>query len=367
LFISPSSLPTSHPDAILIRRRMAKGLRLFALLAVASGVAVIALTAGRQTLSGLAGVRWHWLLATTALWLVAALVDGGRLAVLSRAGEHPLTLGRSVSVIYIGYFMAAVTPFQVGGLPLQLYFMNGWGANPGRASAMLLIRGALFYGVLFAAAPLVAAILGPQTGLLKALGMYVVLTLAFAGLVILATIAFRDRLAAWSGRLGRSQRPTRLRRLLAWLFVQLEGLGAGLRTYLRRDKLKYLVSATALTAVFMAAVFSMSATLLCGLGVSTNAFKTMGLDLLLCSVTLFVPTPGATGVAEAGAAGLFTMVCPKYLLGPYILLWRLFSFYLGAIVGGFLTLRHLPARRNLTFAAGTEVRTPAAALGGDPR
>jgi len=329
-----------------VRRRVARGLRLFILLTVASAVAVMALTAGRQTLHGLAGAKWLWLLATAALWLIAALVDGVRLAVLSRAGEDPLTLGRSVSVIYIGYFMAAVTPFQFGGLPLQLYLMNGWGANPGRASAMLLLRGALFYGMLFIAAPLIAVLLGPETGLLKALGVYVTFALVVASLVILMAIAFPAGFAARSSRLGPGQRSGRVRRLLTWLLVQLGDLVAGLRLYLRRDRLKYLVSAITLTVVFMAAVFGMSATLLWSLGVKANAFKTMGLNLLLCSVMLFVPTPGATGIAEAGAAGLFIAVCPKYLLGPYVLLWRLFSFYLGAIVGGILTLRHIPVRRN---------------------
>jgi|GEM_PF-706811 uncharacterized protein (TIRG00374 family) len=337
---------TGLPDAGLDRRRIAQGLRLFILLAVASSVAVIALTAGRRTLSGLAEVKWQWLLATAALWLVAALVDGVRLAVLSRAGESPLTLARSVSAIYIGYFMAAVTPFQVGGLPLQLYLMKGWGVNPGRASAMLLLRGALFYVMLFAVAPFVACSHEPGIGLLKALGAYVLLALTVLGLAVLATVAFPTRLAAWSRRLAHGPQTGRARRLLAWLLVHLKGLAAGLRMYVRPGGFKYLISAITLTAVFMAAVFGMSATLLCGLGVKTNALKTMGLNLLLCSVMLFVPTPGATGVAEAGAAGLFTLVCPQYLLGPYVLLWRLFSFYLGALVGGVLTLRHLSVRRD---------------------
>jgi len=57
-----------------------------------------------------------------------------------------------------------------------------------------------------------------------------------------------------------------------------------------------------------------------------------------------VPTPGASGVAEVGAAGLYAAVCPKAMLGVYVVLWRLFSFYGGALVGGILALRHISKR-----------------------
>jgi uncharacterized protein (TIRG00374 family) len=335
---------TAPANGIVARRQVARGLRLFVLLAGAAGAVVLALTVNRETLAGLAGIRWLWLAATVALWLTAVLIDGFRLAVLSRAGDHPLTFGRAVSVIYIGYFMAAVTPFQVGGLPLQLYLMNGWGASPGKASALLLLRGTLFYGVLFAAAPFVAGLLGARALLLQVLGTYIGLAVCVGGLLVLAGLAFPAWFAAWRTRLSLRPQPGQVRRLLLWLLAQLEGLGTGLRMYFHRNKLKYLIAGAGLTVCFMASVFGMSATLLAGLGQHADPLRTMGLNLLLCSVMLFVPTPGATGVAEAGAAGLYSMVCPKYMLGAYVLLWRVFSFYLNAAVGGLLTFRHLSVR-----------------------
>jgi uncharacterized membrane protein YbhN (UPF0104 family) len=56
---------------------------------------------------------------------------------------------------------------------------------------------------------------------------------------------------------------------------------------------------------------------------------------------MFIPTPGASGVAEVGFAALFSPVCPGELLSIYMLLWRFFTFYLGVIIGGIIVINIL--------------------------
>jgi len=336
----------------LTRRRIARGVRVFIFFAVAAAIGVIAFTASRETLTGLARLKWYWLLATVGLWFVAAGLDGLRFSVLSRAGEHRLTIFEAFALVNIGYFMAAVTPFQVGGLPLQLYIMHRWGISPGKASAMLLVRGVLFYGLLFAAAPFVALRLGVSSALLTVLTAYIAVIIAAGFALILIALVFPARLAAGRERLAARPQPGRFRRTLVWLLGEVAGFTGGLRLFLNGPNLGYLLLATVLTAISMVALFGMSATLLAGLGVPADAPRAMGLNLLLCSVMLFVPTPGASGVAEAGAAGLYSLICPRYMLGVYVVLWRLFSFYLGALAGGLLTLRHLSGNKTATDSAG---------------
>jgi uncharacterized protein (TIRG00374 family) len=334
------------------RRNIARGVRIFVAIAVVAAVVVIGLTASRETLAGLSRLKWYWLAATVGLWFAAAGLDGLRLAVLSRAGEHPLTAFQAFEIIYIGYFMAAVTPFQVGGLPLQLYIMHRWGISPGKASAMLLVRGVLFYGMLFAAAPFVAMRLGASNALLKVLAGYIAVIIAGGIALVLVSLVFPSKLDAWRERLAAKANPGRLQRWFIWLLGELHGFTGGLRLFLRGRNLGHLLLAALLTVICMTSLFAMSATLLSGLGLPTDAPRAMGINLLLCSVMLFVPTPGASGVAEAGAAGLYSMICPKYMLGVYVVLWRLFSFYLGALAGGILTLRHLGGRKPAPGTSG---------------
>jgi len=334
--------PVAAPS--LTRRTIARGVRVFIFIAVAAAVGVLAFTASRETLAGLARVRWYWLAATCVLWFVAAVFDGWRLAVLSHATEHRLSLRASIEIIFIGYFMAAVTPFQVGGLPLQLYIMNNRGIAPGRATSLLLMRGVLFYGMLFAAAPVVAVRLNASTAIVKVLAGYITVIVAAGAALVVASVAFPAQVRRWHQQLSQKPSPGWLRRGVLWVLDEFDGFVDGLKVYRQSHNLGWLALGVLVTVVCIVSLFAMSATLLAGLGVQTDALRVMALNLLLTAVLLFVPTPGASGVAEVGAAGLYAAVCPKHMLGVYVVLWRLFSFYLGALVGGILTLRHISKR-----------------------
>jgi uncharacterized protein (TIRG00374 family) len=329
------------PAPSTTRRNLARGVRVFLLIAVAAAVVVIALTASRETLRGLGRIKLDWLALTVLLWALAAFFDGARLAVLSRVGENRLSLFASIEIIYVGYFMAAVTPFQVGGLPLQLYLMNRRGISPGSASSMLLVRGVLYYVLLLAAAPVIANLLGASTTLTHVLSGYIWLVIAMGVVLIGTSLVFPARLRALHERLSQTPKPGLVRRGVLWVLDEFDDFSAGLKLYLRPRYYGWLALALVLTLAAIAAAYAMSSTLLFGLGVANHPLRTAGLSMMLASVLLFVPTPGASGVAEAVAAGLYAQICPKYMLGVYVVLWRFFSFYLGALVGGIAALRHV--------------------------
>lgn len=326
------------------RRAINRGVRLFLAIAVAAAVVVIAVTARQETWTGLGRIKPQWLAATFALWLLAALFDGARLAALSQVGESRLSMLGSIEVIYIGYFMAAVTPFQVGGLPLQLWVMNRRGISPGKATSILLIRGVMFYGLLLTAAPLIGRLMGASTALVKILSGYIWLVIGLVALLILSSIIFPRHVRNLHDRLHQKPNPGLLRRCFLWVLDEFDEFNAGLRLFLRPRYYGWLILALVLTVAAAVAVFAMSETLLAGLGVVSRPPHAMGLSMLLASVLLFVPTPGASGVAEAVAAGLYRAICPVYMLGIYVVLWRLFSFYLGALVGGIAALRRIARR-----------------------
>lgn len=52
------------------------------------------------------------------------------------------------------------------------------------------------------------------------------------------------------------------------------------------------------------------------------------------------PTPGGSGVGEVGGVAIFQGIIPAGVIGIFVMLWRFFSQYLGAFIGGivFLTI-----------------------------
>lgn len=58
-------------------------------------------------------------------------------------------------------------------------------------------------------------------------------------------------------------------------------------------------------------------------------------------VLYFVPTPGASGVAEGGGAALFGLLVPWHVAGVMAILWRFFTEYLAIGMGAAVAIRLL--------------------------
>jgi uncharacterized protein (TIRG00374 family) len=323
-----------------------------AAVAVGSAVVLIGLTASRETLSSLARLDWRWLVVTAGLWLAAVSLDGARLSVVARIAGRRFSVLESAELILIGWFMAAVTPFQAGGLPLQLYLLRRRGIAPGEASAILLGRGIVYYALVFAVAPLAAVRLGVSAFVVRAVAGYAAVVVVTGSLVVFAGLCF-PRLPG-QARAALERRPrTRVRRFFIRLLGEFGGFLDGLRTILHPRQAARLGLVLLLTAGYACAYFGMSAALLAGLGVRANPLVAATASLLLSSVLISIPTPGSAGVAEAGAAVLYALVCPKPLLGVFVVLWRMVSFYLGALVGGIATFRRLAEAARAVLPSGS--------------
>jgi uncharacterized protein (TIRG00374 family) len=213
---------------------------------------------------------------------------------------------------------------------------------------MLLARGIIFYAMVFAAAPFIAVYLGVSNVMLKVLGGYIAIIIALGTVFVVLTLFFPKVVKNWEQKLAARPNPGRFRRILVRILGEFEHFADGLKLYFRGRNIWYLAVAVLLTVVYGLSYFGMTAALLAGLGVlhPQDVFRVIGINNLLVAVLLYIPTPGAGGVAEAGAAALYAMLCPKYMLGVFVVLWRLFSFYIGAIVGGAVALKHVAQTAN---------------------
>jgi len=90
----------------------------------------------------------------------------------------------------------------------------------------------------------------------------------------------------------------------------------------------YITTFLSLTFYFLTAPL-----LIRGLGIEAPFFEATILQIIMTYAVNFMPTPGASGFAEAGAAGVFGHLMPKSVLGVYVMSWRFFTGYLGIIVG----------------------------------
>jgi uncharacterized protein (TIRG00374 family) len=62
---------------------------------------------------------------------------------------------------------------------------------------------------------------------------------------------------------------------------------------------------------------------------------------LFLFILYFVPTPGASGVAEGGGAAIFSLLVPWNIAGVMAITWRFFTEYLSIAMGGIVAVRLL--------------------------
>ena len=124
----------------------------------------------------------------------------------------------------------------------------------------------------------------------------------------------------------------------------------GFNVYLQRGRASVAL-AFALTVAFFWARFSVAFFILKGLGLNTTPhhFVAVGppfvqvitVQTLLNFALYLSPTPGASGIAEAGSNTLMSPWVPAAYELPYLVLWRVLALFLCMFVGGAYVFRYL--------------------------
>jgi uncharacterized protein (TIRG00374 family) len=333
---------------VTLRRRVNIGLRVFLIITVLTIIVIMTLTLDRQTWTAMRHFKMVYLIVCFALWVLYIYMDGLRVQILSAALGNRVSIKTAIAVITSGLFLAAVTPFQTGGLPVQLYILKKEGISLGKGSVILLFRGILELLIFIFVVPLIYIhYRGLLTGnitqaLMKYLLVIYAVSMVLLLMVLLKPVFLKRQLYRFYFFLRR-KRLVKTRKLLRFfrrIFIEVADFRHSLRLYFSR-KILMLLLAFVVTVISYIALFLIAPMMLYGLGVHAPILEAIYLQLILKFLLFFVPTPGASGVSEAAFVSLFKSIAPVHLLGVYVVLWRFFTFYIGATVGGFVIIRML--------------------------
>ncbi len=320
------------------RRKILKGLKVsFFLFSLVSFI-VIAVTFSHRTLKALASFNIEFLLVAFVLWLIYVGFDSLRLVFLAKAIGRKLRVVTAFGSIYTGSFLAAVTPFQISGLPLQLWILKSRDDVPvGEGLSLLIMRGILMDLTILALFPFaLKSASGVKSSTMKIIIGYIILIL---GVVTLAYLV-----ATLKPTLIEKIIPRRFGALRHKVREEAFHLSNSMKTYFRAPKKSYLVASVVASFVSVISRSAIVPALLSGLGVKYVLEKTLFLEILLQGSLVFTPTPGGSGVAEVAGTAVFLTVCPKYLVGVLVVLWRFFTTYMNALSGGIYFLRFLSSQ-----------------------
>lgn len=294
---------------------------------------------------------WVFALICLAVLLGILAFDWLKYSVIMKATTGKFSPRTSLKVQLLGKFYDNVTPFAVGGQPMQIYYLHKKGYSGGVSSAVVLIK----YFCNMTCMCLVSL-------LLMACNTHVL------GAIETDWVRVLIHVAAWVGLAVNMFLPLMV--LFFVIFPKFSQklasfvIGAGAKLKIVKDKEKTMAKALKTVNDFRAAFKIMAKKpaefvaliLFClieeclrfalpffvmkmfnGLG-SEAGFSTMitvmALNVFVTQSVCIIPTPGNSGAIESIGTIAFTAVITNLgVLGWSVLVWRFFVFYIYIIIG----------------------------------
>ena len=315
------------------------------------GIGVLAtllvLTVNRDAIRHLLAIGPLSIVLVLALRGCSVACWGLRLAVLCRGLGYPLAVRRAIRLVLLGLLSNITAPGQAGGETFRIYELGRDRMATGTAAAVVvterLLDVVVIGGIIFASALMVQPVRVVFTATF--LGSLAALVILVGGLFVIVYYGvwhpettkrsvkyifgrFMDRCAR-SGRLKNICPSDRDRGSLMdavdrdiGLFE--EGIGK-----LSKDGRGFVAAALGMTALLWTFDFAVASLLLIALGQPPYVPESFLFQAIFQVIAQIPPMPEAVAVT-IGAASLYALIIQTYLVGVFVLLWRLFEHYLNA-------------------------------------
>jgi hypothetical protein len=343
-------MPTNvQRSARFDRATIAKGLKIFFGLSVASIAIIFLFTDWGKTAEALARIEPIYLIVALLLALADWFGGGVRLYLLTRGLTDRIALRSTIKAALANTAMGAITPSQMGGGPAQVFILykNGLPLLESMSASLMSFVVTIVFFVLSAGA---ITFLGVNTSIeddtVRRLFRYGFNIFLVCGTVFILFVA----------------KPGWLRSLMRWFFNFLSLFRRGhflrpgsrankmidgtaeiheINLYYVKNRLPALVVSLLLTAVVFGFKCFVAYFIVRGLGVAAGVWEVVSIQILILLAVYFFPTPGGTGAAELGSAVRMAQILPMELLMVYVVLWRIVVMYLAVITGSVVMLRAL--------------------------
>lgn len=298
-------------------------------------------TTDRSLLAELPQLPRGYLYLAVALGLVPWFTNALRVWIWARFIGSGLSYRESFRIVLGGELGSSVLPTSTGGEVFRWGMMVQRGISPGAAASIITlghVEDSLFF---LLALPAAAAISSAwELPVLRSVAGEIegnALVALAAGVGALFVLRFLVRLVL-AGRLGerprawglRAAAKTRRRLRKGWReFRDVYRLVA------RRGKALFLLTLL-VTAVQWTCRYSVAAALAAFLGAEVDPVLFFLLQWVVFTVMLFVPTPGASGGAEAAFYLVYSALLPGRITGLMTAGWRFLTFYLQLALGAVL-------------------------------
>ncbi len=300
-------------------------------------VAVIYFTFDIRALDYLTMFEPRCILLALGCLSMGLFFDGLRLITLANVTDEKLSFRQIINVVLSNYFLALVTPGATGGAIAQVMFMRRAGVPVAKSTVVVLVRTimSIFFLIL-----LVPVVLHVDKDIVNWMPAYLltILSVVFTSLPVIAILLMRthypEQAIFWCTR---KLSYTTRRNCYIW-YQQFKNAVIVMGKHPFKVLRAFIESGLSLLFIYatVPAYFT-------GLNIDFDLPQVMGRMVLLNLVLYFSPTPGGSGIAEAGFVVVFYNILPEGVEGIMAVLWRFTAEYLPFLLGAFVTIRSFGA------------------------
>ena len=327
-----------------------KGLIVFIILAFGAAGVIVMRSVDEETIKSLLSADKSKLVLALFAVISAWVCDAGRFCSLALAAHERVSFKLGVALTWLNYFGSAVTPMQSGGGPFQVYALYKRGIPIGKGIAITLIRTMLTVLILTLAVPSIW-LLDPEifsgSKFLKGLVFYVFIVISATWAFVIFTI-MKPEIFKKLGRMFlmflkrvnilKSNR--KLIKSFQWLDREVDNYILNFKLLFDSGKL-WLFAAIILSILHLLLLFSVLPILMSAVGLPFRYTQTIAVQAIFMFILYFIPTPGASGVAEGGGALLYSMLMPSNMAGIMSVICRFFTDYISIFMGVVIVIRML--------------------------
>ena len=289
-------------------------------------------TTDREILSNLNQLKISYIFLILGLIMVPWFGHSIRLVIWTKFLEVPLKFKECFRIAVTTDLGSSITPTLIGGGPIKLGMLMKKGISAGKAGTLTLLGGFEDF-IMYLSAFITACFFLKDTIISVFVNLfYTIRDNALTVAICIASFLFiRWFIKRFFSKTLSSLIPLSIRRV--WRKVTL-GLRRGYQEMrdafiliFKRGKLRFLLS-FAILLVQWTAKFTILIVILTALKLPFNAPQMYLQQWLVYLSMIFIPTPGATGGAEASFYFIFNGEVDKKFLPMIVSVWRFFTYYM---------------------------------------
>ncbi|MDQ1276235.1 MAG: glycosyltransferase 2 family protein [Euryarchaeota archaeon] len=326
---------------------------------------VTCLTFNSETLEALGKIKLEYILGAALLHIFSYLIWGLRTRTLCNALGYRIGITKVTEIVISSTFIAGITPSSAGGEFLRIHSLNRSEIPLGRATAIVVGERLLDAIFIFSCLPFALYIFGDILSDYKFDAVF--LTANFLVFMLFAffiygvwkpekvkhiTRKLTGRLAPFFGK----KTDAAISHLMEQIDTEIDHFHDSVRVYFSEGK-KVLHWGVLYTFIFWIADFSLLILILMGLSQNPSITTAFAAQVILTVIMIIPATPGASGVAELGAASIFSIFVDSSILGITVLAWRALTYHMNLLIGGLASLKIVKDMNLIRKLIGDPVET----------